>query len=170
MGQAWSFSLQASRNGYAQLETYRINTTTSLLRGFLVFKSTGLLESEVRVLESLWQLLKLGNSNWLEVDCLRVSLTSVVTVKTLSWLPADRLRIQRSCGEIPELFTLISIMAAGTGSTALFTVICIFASRRVPFCTNKFFNTGLGFSLVILLWAVDRLGRLWLLSWQQEQE
>uniref|UniRef100_A0A0D2ZQN1 Uncharacterized protein n=1 Tax=Brassica oleracea var. oleracea TaxID=109376 RepID=A0A0D2ZQN1_BRAOL len=91
-------------------------------------------------------------------------------IKTLSWLPADRLRIQRSCGEIPELFTLISIMAAGTGSTALFTVICIFASRRVPFCTNKFFNTGLGFSLVILLWAVDRLGGLWLLSWQQEQE
>jgi len=52
-----------------------------------------------------------------------------------------------------------SVFAAGTGSTALFTVICIFASRRVPFCTNKFFNTGLGFSLVILLWAVDRLGR-----------
>ncbi|WZZ52683.1 hypothetical protein YC2023_052790 [Brassica napus] len=47
-------------------------------------------------------------------------------IKTLSWLPADRLRIQRSCGEIPELFTLISIMAAGTGSTALFTVICVF--------------------------------------------
>uniref|UniRef100_A0A0D3CJT2 Uncharacterized protein n=1 Tax=Brassica oleracea var. oleracea TaxID=109376 RepID=A0A0D3CJT2_BRAOL len=93
----------------------------------------------------------------LEVDCLRVSLTSVVTVK-------------RSCGEIPELFTQISIMAAETGSTALFTVICSFASRRVPFCANKFFNTGLGFSLVILLWAVDRLGRLWLLSWQQEQE
>ncbi|CAN7015144.1 unnamed protein product [Brassica oleracea var. botrytis] len=80
------------------------------------------------------------------------------------------LSIRRSCGEIPELFTLISIMAAGTGSTALFTVICSFASRRVPFCTIKFFNTGLGFSLVILLWAVDRLGRLWLLSWQQEQE
>ncbi|CAF2107400.1 unnamed protein product [Brassica napus] len=93
----------------------------------------------------------------LEVDCLRVSLTSVVTVK-------------RSCGEIPELFTHISIMAAGTGSTAFFTVICSFASRRVPFCANKFFNTGLGFSLVILLWAVDRLGRLWLLSKQQEKE
>ncbi|KAL0754451.1 hypothetical protein Bca101_092119 [Brassica carinata] len=74
------------------------------------------------------------------------------------------LSIQRSCGEIPELFTHISIMAAGTGSTAFFTVICSFASRRVPFCANKFFNTGLGFSLVILLWAVDRLGRLWLLG------
>uniref|UniRef100_M4DT08 Retrotransposon gag domain-containing protein n=1 Tax=Brassica campestris TaxID=3711 RepID=M4DT08_BRACM len=33
------------------------------------------------------------------------------------------------------------------------------ASRRVPFCANKFFNAGLGFSLLILLWAVDRLGR-----------
>ncbi|KAG2248318.1 hypothetical protein Bca52824_087946 [Brassica carinata] len=55
----------------------------------------------------------------------------------------------RSCGEIPKLFTQISIMAAGTGSTALFTVICSFASRRVPFCANKFFNTGLGFSLVV---------------------
>ncbi|CAN6887117.1 unnamed protein product [Brassica oleracea] len=64
----------------------------------------------------------------------------------------------------------IYIMAAGTGSTALFTVICSFASRRVPFCANKFFKTVLGFSFVILLWAVDRLGRLWLLSWQQEQE
>ena len=73
------------------------------------------------------------------------------------------LSIQRSCWEIPELFTQISIMLAGTGSTALFTVICSFASRRVPFCANKFFKTVLGFSLVILLWAVDRLGR-WLLS------
>ncbi|CAF2268341.1 unnamed protein product [Brassica rapa subsp. trilocularis] len=44
-------------------------------------------------------------------------------------------------------------------NTALFTVICSFASRRVPFCANKFFNAGLGFSLLILLWAVDRLGR-----------
>ena len=140
----------------------------------------------------------LRNSNWLEVDCLRVSLTSVVTVKVCCWVycidpfscvdcfnkPSLRrclgypqtdwkltsklkwtamLSIQRSCGEIPELFTHISIMAAGTGSTAFFTVICSFASRRVPFCANKFFNTGLGFSLVILLWAVDRLGR-WLLS------
>ncbi|KAF2585688.1 hypothetical protein F2Q70_00036994 [Brassica cretica] len=86
---------------------------------------------------------------------------------SLTWMGGETLNtllLQKAA------FESISIMAAGTGSTALFTVICSFASRRVPFCANKFFKTVLGFSLVILLWAVDRLGRLWLLSWQQEQE
>ncbi|KAG2308159.1 hypothetical protein Bca52824_027907 [Brassica carinata] len=57
------------------------------------------------------------------------------------------LSIQRSGGEITEILTKISITAAGTGITVLFTVICSLASSRVPLCTNKFFNTGLGFSL-----------------------
>ncbi|KAH0938743.1 hypothetical protein HID58_006204, partial [Brassica napus] len=43
----------------------------------------------------------------------------------------------------------ISITAAGTGITVLFSVICSLASSRVPFCTNKFFNTGLGLSVVM---------------------
>ncbi|KAL0855554.1 hypothetical protein Bca101_060707 [Brassica carinata] len=57
---------------------------------------------------------------------------------------------------IDEFVSQISITTAGTGMTVLFTVICRLASSRVPFCTNKFFNTGLGFSLVVLSWAVDR--------------
>ena len=114
----------------------------------------------------------LRNSNWLEVDCLQVSLTSVVTVKVCCWVycidslscmdcfnkPSLRrclgypqtdweftsklkrtamLSIQRSCGEIPELFTQISIMAAGTGSTALFTVICSLLQGVYPFAQTS---------------------------------
>ncbi|KAH0943588.1 hypothetical protein HID58_003225 [Brassica napus] len=58
---------------------------------------------------------------------------------------------------ISEFVTQISITTAGTGITKRFTVICSLASSRVPFCTNKFFNTGVGFSLVIVSWAVDGL-------------
>ncbi|KAG2331307.1 hypothetical protein Bca52824_002487 [Brassica carinata] len=67
------------------------------------------------------------------------------------------LTLQRSCGELSELLTQFSITAAGTGMAVLFSVVCSLASRRVPFCANKFFDTGLGFSLVILSWAVNRL-------------
>ena len=67
------------------------------------------------------------------------------------------LTLQRSCGELSELLTQFSITAAGTGMAVLFSVVCSIASRRVPFCANKFFDTGLGFSLVILSWAVNRL-------------
>ncbi|CAA7047102.1 unnamed protein product [Microthlaspi erraticum] len=67
------------------------------------------------------------------------------------------LSLQRSCGEISELLTQFSITAAGTGMAVLFSVVCGLASRSVPFCANKFFDTGLGFSLVILSWAVIRL-------------
>ncbi|CAN6991234.1 unnamed protein product [Brassica rapa subsp. trilocularis] len=56
-----------------------------------------------------------------------------------------------------SMFEAISITTAGTGITKRFTVICSLASSRVPFCTNKFFNTGVGFSLVIVSWAVDGL-------------
>lgn len=67
------------------------------------------------------------------------------------------LTLQRSCGELSELLTQFSITAAGTGMAVLFSVVCSIASSRVPFCANKFFDTGLGFSLVILSWAVNRL-------------
>lgn len=67
------------------------------------------------------------------------------------------LSLQRSCGELSELLTQFSIGVAGTGIAVLFSVVCSLASRRVPFCANKFFDTGLGFSLVILSWAVNRL-------------
>ncbi|XP_010455950.1 PREDICTED: uncharacterized protein LOC104737458 isoform X4 [Camelina sativa] len=65
--------------------------------------------------------------------------------------------LQKSCGELSELLTQFSISVAGTGIAVLFSVACSLASRRVPFCANKFFDTGLGFSLVILAWAVNRL-------------
>ncbi|CAB77777.1 hypothetical protein [Arabidopsis thaliana] len=67
------------------------------------------------------------------------------------------LSLQKSCGELSELLTQFSITAAGTGIAVLFSVVCSLASRRVPFCANKFFDTGLGLSLVILSWAVNRL-------------
>lgn len=67
------------------------------------------------------------------------------------------LSLQRSCGELSELLTQFSITAAGTGMAVLFSVVCGLASRSVPFCADKFFDTGLGFSLVILSWAVIRL-------------
>ncbi|KAL1209344.1 hypothetical protein V5N11_025122 [Cardamine amara subsp. amara] len=67
------------------------------------------------------------------------------------------LSLQRSCKELSELLTQFSISVAGTGIAVLFSVACSLASRRVPFCANKFFDTGLGFSLVILSWAVNRL-------------
>lgn len=67
------------------------------------------------------------------------------------------LTLQRSCGELSELLTQFSVTAAGTGMAVLFSVVCSLASRGVPFCANKFFDTGLGFSLVILSWAVNRL-------------
>uniref|UniRef100_A0A1J3K4B0 Uncharacterized protein n=1 Tax=Noccaea caerulescens TaxID=107243 RepID=A0A1J3K4B0_NOCCA len=70
---------------------------------------------------------------------------------------ATILSLQRSCRDLSELLTQFSITAAGTGMAVLFSVVCSVASRSVPFCANKFFDTGLGFSLVILSWAVIRL-------------
>ncbi|VVB07063.1 unnamed protein product [Arabis nemorensis] len=67
------------------------------------------------------------------------------------------LSLQRSCGELSELLTQFSISVAGTGIAVLFSVACSLASSQIPFCANKFFDTGLGFSLIILSWAVNRL-------------
>ncbi|KAJ0243239.1 hypothetical protein HA466_0204480 [Hirschfeldia incana] len=68
-----------------------------------------------------------------------------------------RIIIKRSSREISEILTQFSITAAGTGIAVLFSVAYGLASRRVPFCTNKFVDTGLGFSLVLLSRAVTRL-------------
>ncbi|KAG2282439.1 hypothetical protein Bca52824_053659 [Brassica carinata] len=65
--------------------------------------------------------------------------------------------IQRSSREISEILTQFSITAAGAGIAVLFSVVYRLASRRVPFCANKFVDTGLGFSLVLLSWAVNIL-------------
>ncbi|CAN8237845.1 unnamed protein product [Cochlearia groenlandica] len=67
------------------------------------------------------------------------------------------LSLQRSSKDLLELLTQFSISVAGTGLAVLFSVVYNLVSRRVPFCANKFFDTGLGLSLVILSWAVNRL-------------
>ncbi|CAN6923012.1 unnamed protein product [Brassica oleracea] len=153
-----------------KMATHNSKSTTSIpqrvyfdnifpcLRAFLVNKSTGLpLAAETGIiLYSFIFNLDGGNHSYCEGLLHRSIFMCGLFQQTINALAVT---VKRSCGEIPKLFTQISIMAAGTGSTALFTVICSFASRRVPFCANKFFNTGLGFSLVILLWAVDRHGR-----------
>ncbi|XVE73186.1 hypothetical protein DITRI_Ditri11bG0097200 [Diplodiscus trichospermus] len=67
------------------------------------------------------------------------------------------LSLKKSGPELPELLTQFSAGIAGTGLAVLFSVICKVACGRVPFCTSKLFSTGLGFGLVWLSWAVNRL-------------
>ncbi|GLU07502.1 hypothetical protein SLE2022_244580 [Rubroshorea leprosula] len=67
------------------------------------------------------------------------------------------LSIQKSGREIPELLNQFSAGIAGTGLAVLFSVICKVACGSVPFCSSKLFSTGLGFGLVWLSWAVNRL-------------
>ncbi|XP_022771068.1 uncharacterized protein LOC111314206 [Durio zibethinus] len=67
------------------------------------------------------------------------------------------LSLKKSGPELPELLTHFSAGIAGTGLAVLFSVICKVACGRVPFCTSKLFSTGLGFGLVWLSWAVNRL-------------
>lgn len=67
------------------------------------------------------------------------------------------LSLKKSCGDLSELLTQFSIGAAGTGIAVFFSVACSVASRRVPFCANKIFDTALSFSLLLLSWAVGRL-------------
>uniref|UniRef100_M4EX55 Uncharacterized protein n=1 Tax=Brassica campestris TaxID=3711 RepID=M4EX55_BRACM len=63
-----------------------------------------------------------------------------------------------SCGDLSELLTRLSIAFAGTGIAVFFSVVCSAASGRVPFCANTVFDAGLSLSLVLLSWAVSRLG------------
>lgn len=67
------------------------------------------------------------------------------------------LSLKKSSPELPELLTQFSAGIAGTGLAVLFSVICKVACGRVPLTASKFFNTGLGFGLVWLSWAVNNL-------------
>ncbi|XP_022727648.1 uncharacterized protein LOC111283395 [Durio zibethinus] len=67
------------------------------------------------------------------------------------------LSLKKSGPELPELLTQFSAGIAGTGLAVLFSVICKVACGRVPFSTSKLFSTGLGFGLVWVSWAVNRL-------------
>lgn len=65
--------------------------------------------------------------------------------------------LKKSSPELPSLLTQFSASIAGTGIALLFSVMCKIASGRVPFCSSKLLNTSLGFGLVWLSWAVNRL-------------
>ncbi|KAH7666940.1 hypothetical protein IHE45_12G028200 [Dioscorea alata] len=67
------------------------------------------------------------------------------------------LSLKKSGPEITQFLTQLSAGIAGTGLAVLFSVIYQVASQRVPFCITKVLNTGFGFSLVCLSWAVNRL-------------
>ncbi|KAJ9187678.1 hypothetical protein P3X46_003104 [Hevea brasiliensis] len=67
------------------------------------------------------------------------------------------LSLKKSGPELPALLTKFSAGIAGTGLAVLFSVACKVACGRVPFCASKLFNTGFGFGLVWLSWAVNRL-------------
>ncbi|XVF21822.1 hypothetical protein REPUB_Repub12eG0123000 [Reevesia pubescens] len=67
------------------------------------------------------------------------------------------LSLKKSGPELPELLNQFSAGIAGTGLAVLFSVICKVAYGRIPFCTSKLFSTGLGFGLVWLSCAVNRL-------------
>lgn len=67
------------------------------------------------------------------------------------------LSLKKSGPELPELLTRFSASIAGTGLAVLFSVVCKLACSRVPFCATRLFNTGLGFGLVWLSWAVNKL-------------
>ncbi|KAK7392398.1 hypothetical protein VNO78_20837 [Psophocarpus tetragonolobus] len=68
------------------------------------------------------------------------------------------LSLKKSGPELPELLTQFSAGIAGTGLAVLLSVICKLAcGRGVPFCATKLLNTGFGFGLVWLSWAVNKL-------------
>ncbi|XP_014514355.1 uncharacterized protein LOC106772456 [Vigna radiata var. radiata] len=68
------------------------------------------------------------------------------------------LSLKKSGPELPELLTQFSAGIAGTGLAVLLSVICKLAcGRGIPFCSYKLLNTGFGFGLVWLSWAVNKL-------------
>uniref|UniRef100_A0A5B7B7G1 Uncharacterized protein n=1 Tax=Davidia involucrata TaxID=16924 RepID=A0A5B7B7G1_DAVIN len=67
------------------------------------------------------------------------------------------LSLKKSGPELPQLLTQFSASIAGTGLAVLFSVFCKVACGRVPFCASKLYNTGFGFGLVWLSWAVNRM-------------
>lgn len=67
------------------------------------------------------------------------------------------LSLKKSGPELPQLLTQISASIAGTGIAVLFSVICNIACGRAPFCASKVLTTGVGFGLVWLSRAVNKL-------------
>ncbi|XP_050363403.1 uncharacterized protein LOC126782233 isoform X2 [Argentina anserina] len=67
------------------------------------------------------------------------------------------LSLQKSGPELPQLLTQFSASIAGTGLAVLFSVVFNVACARVPFCSLKLMNTGVGFGLVWLSWSVNKL-------------
>ncbi|KAE8009673.1 hypothetical protein FH972_006097 [Carpinus fangiana] len=67
------------------------------------------------------------------------------------------LSLKKSGPELPELLTQFSAGIAGTGLAVLFSVVTKLACGRVPFCASRLFSTGVGFGLVWLSWAVNKL-------------
>ncbi|VVA89819.1 unnamed protein product [Arabis nemorensis] len=65
--------------------------------------------------------------------------------------------LKKSCGDLSELLTRLSIGFAGTGIAVFFSVVCSVASRRVFFCADEVFDGALSLSLVLLSWSVVRL-------------
>lgn len=84
------------------------------------------------------------------------SLLSIIFVKNRNSKAANPV-LKKSGPELPNLLTQFSASIAGTGIALLFSVVCKVASGRVPFCSSKLLNTGLGLGLVWLSWAVNRL-------------
>lgn len=67
------------------------------------------------------------------------------------------LSLKKSGPELPELLAQFSSGIAGTGLAVLFSVICKVACGRMAFSASKLLNTGIGFGLVWLSWAVNKL-------------
>ncbi|KAG8477691.1 hypothetical protein CXB51_027699 [Gossypium anomalum] len=67
------------------------------------------------------------------------------------------LSLKKSGPELPQLLTQFSAGIAGTGLAVVFSVFCKVAYARAPLCTSNLFSTSLGFGLVWLSWAVNRL-------------
>ncbi|KAK4769497.1 hypothetical protein SAY86_027647 [Trapa natans] len=68
------------------------------------------------------------------------------------------LSLKKAGPELPELLNHFSAGIAGAGIAVLFSVICKLACARVSFCSSRLLSTGLGFGLVWLSWAVNKLG------------
>lgn len=67
------------------------------------------------------------------------------------------LSLKKSGPELPELLTQFSAGIAGTGLAILLSAICNLACGRATFSASSLFNTGIGFGLVWLSWAVNKL-------------
>ncbi|MCL7026808.1 hypothetical protein MKW94_023245 [Papaver nudicaule] len=67
------------------------------------------------------------------------------------------LSLKKSAPELPQLLGQCSASIAGTGLAVLLSVVFKVLAGRVPFCTSKMLNTGFGFGLVWLSWAVNQL-------------